>query len=639
LWANYARISAEVEAGTYANEHAFALDVYTMTVGVHDAHFQFVPDAMSGIFLYSRPAPLVSASVDGKSSPQIFFADDILATTSGGSTFTPSPVTHIDGTDAIQYLLDISGKTNLFQDKDALWNSLFYRSASIAGGADGIGQFTCTEFAAFLYPGPSNTYEFANGSSVTIQNTASAFMHWDNITSAADVYDTWFTLKGNMTATAPDYGKIPQAPSDDDEDSSPQDPPPGYPTAVGREGQNSIAGYFIDQSGYEDIAVLAIPSFSPGDPAEFQSVARDFLAAAVAAKKTKIIFDLSSNFGGYVELVEDLFYQFFPPKHPSATNSLFALARSRMNQDNYQIGQSISDITADLPRSDDLPDDLLYAVYSDYNYRTSLKSTGKPFDSWKSLAGPFRRGPGRDTFTANHLEFNPDDPLKDITITGFGNLSNSDATQHFAPKNAIVLTDGVCHSACAAFVESVRHHFDIKTVAVGGRPGFDAMQAIGGTGGYMVSSFDAIFNHVATCFRHATNVDYLLTTGLAKWNKIYNYRSFFTSEVNFRDAIRKEDPTQTPLHFSYKEADCRIFYTPEMTVDQEAVWKTVADTYWGNDNHCISGSLHKRSISGTGQKHGISKRTNIEGHFDAIAKPPGLPKKFNKARLDEMSQR
>ncbi len=54
-----------------------------------------------------------------------------------------------------------------------------------------------------------------------------------------------------------------------------------------------------------------------------------------------------------------------------------------------------------------------------------------------------------------------------------------------------------------------------------------------------------------------------------------------TPNVNVRDAIRQGDGSQTPTQFVYETADCRLFYTAEMTVDVTAKWKATADAAWG----------------------------------------------------------
>ena len=67
-----------------------------------------------------------------------------------------------------------------------------------------------------------------------------------------------------------------------------------------------------------------------------------------------------------------------------------------------------------------------------------------------------------------------------------------------------------------------------------------------------------------------------------------------SGQINARDAIRQGDESQTPLHFIYDQADCRLFYTAEMTVDATAVWEKVIDVAWKGDA-CVVGELSKRS--------------------------------------------
>jgi hypothetical protein len=72
----------------------------------------------------------------------------------------------------------------------------------------------------------------------------------------------------------------------------------------------------------------------------------------------------------------------------------------------------------------------------------------------------------------------------------------------------------------------------------------------------------------------------------------------------------------------YEAADCRIYYTPEMVVDQEAVWKTAADTAFNGKSHCVAGEIssgpqpYKRGVSN--KKHGIRRDVDLQEHAAAI---------------------
>jgi hypothetical protein len=60
--------------------------------------------------------------------------------------------------------------------------------------------------------------------------------------------------------------------------------------------------------------------------------------------------------------------------------------------------------------------------------------------------------------------------------------------------------------------------------------------------------------------------------------------------VDARDGIQQGDDTQTPSQFVYQAADCRIWYTAEMTVDVTAMWEKVVDVAWGGDK-CVEGAV------------------------------------------------
>lgn len=74
---------------------------------------------------------------------------------------------------------------------------------------------------------------------------------------------------------------------------------------------------------------------------------------------------------------------------------------------------------------------------------------------------------------------------------------------------------------------------------------------------------------------------------------VYN-RASGSPGVNVRDALLYNDTSGIATQFIYEEADCRLFYTPEMTVDATAIWKAAADAQWGDNSKCVSGYAMKR---------------------------------------------
>jgi hypothetical protein len=75
--------------------------------------------------------------------------------------------------------------------------------------------------------------------------------------------------------------------------------------------------------------------------------------------------------------------------------------------------------------------------------------------------------------------------------------------------------------------------------------------------------------------------------------------------INFRDNLRQNDASKTPLEFIYEAADCRMFYTAPMINDVTMVWKGVVDRMFRDDQRkvaCVQGSEgNPSSISGGGQ--------------------------------------
>jgi hypothetical protein len=81
-------------------------------------------------------------SEDGKALPKPFVYSDVLAESFKNTTFTPSAITKINGEDALKFLENWAQYGSL-QDRDALYNNVFYELASVSLGptGSGIGTF------------------------------------------------------------------------------------------------------------------------------------------------------------------------------------------------------------------------------------------------------------------------------------------------------------------------------------------------------------------------------------------------------------------------------------------------------------------------------------------------------------------
>lgn len=79
--------------------------------------------------------------------------------------------------------------------------------------------------------------------------------------------------------------------------------------------------------------------------------------------------------------------------------------------------------------------------------------------------------------------------------------------------------------------------------------------------------------------------------------------------VNLQDSIPLDDDAQIPLQFVFEPADCRIFYTQETVLEQNALWQYAHDVAW-NGKPCAWGGIS--SVTPT-YKNGTAIKTETSG--------------------------
>jgi hypothetical protein len=369
-------IEADIDAGKISNEYEFGWSLYTLIMSAHDGHFSYVPDSVGSIFSWGRPIPLVSVSDDGINLPSVFAFHDVLGLQFKNISYTPSPIVAIDGVEVGKHLERWSQYGSL-QDRDALYNNMFYELAQVSLGTSGsgTGMFTGGGRARLVPPGDTTTLKFANGSSYTMQNYARALVNFRGITTGEELAKRVFYL-GPATAKVDQPGEVsPPATSA---------ATPGYPNPVVAGPRNLINGFFIDAPGYEDVAVLQVPNFVGDMSAEilFQKTTQEFIPKAVAAGKTKLIIDLQANGGGTILQGYDLFKQLFPNIEPNARNRFRAFEAVDL------IGQSYSAWGSQFERVRGVNSTVRSYQSSYFDYHTDMTADGKPFQSWKEKFGP-----------------------------------------------------------------------------------------------------------------------------------------------------------------------------------------------------------------------------------------------------------
>ncbi|KAG5928950.1 hypothetical protein E4U42_007582 [Claviceps africana] len=573
IFGNIAKVKSNLQAGTYASEFDFQLDLYTKVWAPgQDGHFLFYPDLLARPFKWTRqPVPLVSISEDGTSLPVIKLQSEVLA-----NAKTAQTVTKINGVDAAKFIEDSVNAASYLQDPDAAYNTMFWSKATAA--ASGSGNFISGGRISMFYPGPTTSLTFANGTTNELQNLATVYGDFGGIVDGPSMYKKFCT----PGSAAGDQSGVPG-----------ESQLPGYPAPKFSTQDGAVTGYYLEGAGVNDVAVLAVKSFDPRSPAEFQAVIMDFLTESSEDGKTKLVLDLQSNVGGTLLLGYDLFRQLFP-KTVQDGNSRFKLSNSLT-----MMAQVISDVSKDVDSTMEENTDLIDMSETFFNYRQDLDINDKNFLKFEDKWGPH-------TYTDPSYKYstlmraNASDPLITsdpdhgigITITGYGTLV--DQPQYFKPENIIVLYDGSCSSTCTAVSHFLHQLGGVKSVAMGGRPKAGPIQGVGGVKGSQVLSFTALYNYASSVAQHTK--DDKVKAEMNRFKELPMQRST-KAYVNARDTILRDNVKDgLPAQYVYEPSDCRLYWTAPMINDVTEIWKAAANAGF-NAGKCADGGIAKPKSS------------------------------------------
>lgn len=502
------------------------------------------------------------------------------------SNFTPSAVKTINNQSTVDYLNWLADQNYNSHDVDGRYQSIFWDPALQSYQGTGSGFFQ----NPFTYEGDSTIFGFENGTTATITHVSGTKANFTDVDSGEAFFEKFCT---GPTST-----------SDTPEESSTPTPDPlptayGYPYPVAKTDDNSVSGYFLNDTGYQDVAVISTANFLAANISQYQSVVSDVLAQAVAQKKKHLIVDLRRNGGGSVILGFDLFKQLFPSIDP------WGASRIRATPAYGAIGDVITAIADeyDLANNATAMEALSASIQStsidDFWARTAgVDANGNPFASWASLFGPHALA--GDNFTSL-IRNNFADPLVysgNFSVSGY--LARAALPpQPFAAENIVLLQDGYCASTCAVFAELMKSQGGVRSVVVGGRPQAGPMVAVGGTKGAQTLAFDVIVaaaNDSRNLAESDEQLALLESTGVVSLADSETALSRtavgpegLQGSINYRNNYRKGDETDTPLQFVKDYADCRVFYTAPMMFDPVPLWNTVYDSMWRNGS-CVAGS-------------------------------------------------
>ncbi|KAI3333505.1 hypothetical protein F4824DRAFT_503052 [Ustulina deusta] len=592
-------IRSRLQADKYNSEVEWQEDLYKAIAGKpHNGHLSYHPDLLTVPFEWVRPWTLVSVSEDGTSLPVIKVHEDA---TSPSENKRSSHVVKINGVNAAKFIEGRVADSSNSQDPDAGYNTMFFSQANKVG-LQSNGYFEGGGRERFFYPGDATSLTFANGTTVEKPNIARFHYgpyDWNNVMDAETMhrefcrgaYDTEASRtavrdgKSTRRTAAPksiyNYPKPTASLLSRQAESSQID---GYPEPVLITDDQIVSGYFIDEPGFEDVAILVMLSFA-SDFVSFQSAVQNFFAKAVEAGKTKLIVDLQANGGGTILQGYDTFRQIFPDIVQDGPS------RWRLSSSFNALSQTFSPLCANYTPEVDYQD-LDNPCTTANNWRNDLNDTNGRFTSYADKFGPVTVG--GDSYT-NYMEWDPTNPVLTrqafgTDITGYGHRRNF--TRPFGgPENIVLLYDGYCASTCTIFSQFMKHGAGVKSIAMGGRPRAGAIQGVGGVKGAQVYPFRQM-SVLAELARSYTE-DPALVKELARLDDTYvSGRSpYQLPVVNVRDAVLPgELESGVPTQFVTELADCRLYWTESMIQNTGEIWKAAAQAAF-RGGKCAAGGI------------------------------------------------
>lgn len=190
------------------------------------------------------------------------------------------------------------------QDPDSLYNSVFYEIAN-ADGNDGTTGYFYSPYPNF-YIGDFTDVTFANGTSRAVPNTATTTFDFTGVVDGKSFYNKFCNAERKMKQA----GGGPGSKSKRDASNQNLDYPRGFfPPSIIESKDGSLAGYFLNETGFENTAVLSILGVTETVQVSAQKTLAKFIKLCQENGKDHLIIDVSSNGGGSIILGYDIFKQ------------------------------------------------------------------------------------------------------------------------------------------------------------------------------------------------------------------------------------------------------------------------------------------------------------------------------------------
>ncbi|RPB08470.1 hypothetical protein P167DRAFT_567936 [Morchella conica CCBAS932] len=549
------------KSNTYKSNWEFDYDLVKMFYRFRDGHTLYEPACTHG-YQYVHQYPVIAMADNTTGTPEIYHIHKNYTTGSWQQGVLGQKISKINDMPAADYIRDFTKNSPeffSFVDPDARWNEMMY---SLPAG-DSRGRFAKRQ----LWNGEDITLTWANGTKTKVEWTLTLYptMVKDGKLKFKDtkgLEKVCFLSKKEIKKITPrkpknkkkkpKKKKVVAAPKKKKAPKKPE----GYPQFAHVGPEHTINSFILPKD--KKTAVLTIRKFSVKamDDDKFILAFQKFVKDSIIRWKKdgveRLIIDVTGNGGGKVILPYDVITQFFPQK------AAFTSINMRWSPTTWAYMKSI--------RQGKAAD-----IFTDMD--------GKDFKNQADWLGP-QPGPQGEYFTKrwkqDYMQLAADDYKLDIT---------HNTTQPFSHENIIVVSNGICASACHSFVEGMQEQ-GVRTVAYGGRPDrTKLMQAVGGTKGGKVLPFRSIISGLKKGVKNATLVDRPFEEWFPPPIPVRLTAATINSENKFRRG------SDTPLEFTITPACQRLSITRETFTDVMTLWQQARDAAWddkGVPKKCMS---------------------------------------------------
>ncbi|KAF7542407.1 hypothetical protein G7Z17_g11602 [Cylindrodendrum hubeiense] len=578
-------VRTKLNKNGYDNQYEFMTALRAIFVASNDNHFDYAPALLNAFLFVRQRLRLTSLSHDARDLPEFFMTVDVLRGNNHTLDYRPSAIASIDGIPVARWLENDAARNPAnFQDPDAQFNNMFTTIQRTATGASGVSLLSQFEIPDY------NVVKFRNGTSLQLNSTI-IFMPTTDFNGIGSGEDFQNAFEIPATSSSKNESSTKMRRSTDEEEESAI--VTGFPYPVEKHSMNSVAGYFLNDTDYQDTAVLSILSFLPVgfDMSDFgnlnitayvleaREVIVDFFKKAQAENRDKLIIDLSANGGGSVTLANEIYRLLFPQGEFSAWG------RYRANE----LLEATSEADYDTLVNVMVTSSIYYPIGPD----------NKPINTGKSWFGPYTAAGGQNVTAAFQ---NDNDIPWDSSVPVYINGVNPNYTvifePVFKPENILIVTDGTCASACGILTGLLTRGHGIRTLALGGRPLHRAMQAMGGVKGsllYLNSNIVSSTSSFLTGIKQEKEALRIVSDAADAFPSLKDapllplVAGSEGGRVNALNAYTTDDLDGYPVHFRYEAAHCRLFYTQLMTKDVTEQWRYAADVAWKGAK-CVAGS-------------------------------------------------